>query len=321
MEKLNYSPVRQKFRQEIIDGLLSTPKRMNSKYFYDAEGDRIFQQIMAMPEYYPTKSEMEIFMDQSGSILNVIEDIKSGFDLIELGAGDATKSKYLLKNLFEKEIDFTYVPIDISQNIIAYLNHDLTSAFPRIKLKGIAGEYFEMLKEHNENSFKRKFILFLGSNLGNMSAEASLEFCQQLRSLISVGDLVLMGIDLKKDPNIILDAYNDKTGITKNFNLNLLRRVNRELDGNFDIEKFYHFPTYDPLTGECRSYLLSSEKQEISIGKQLILFKKDEPIFMEISRKFNIDDVENLAKASGFSLQKNFYDKKNYFVDSLWIAE
>ena len=311
-----------KFKDEVLQGLLANPKHMDSKYFYDAAGDRLFQQIMDAPEYYPTRSEFEIFIEQADELSQVLMGDGDAFDLIELGAGDASKSGHLLKNLIGRSADFKYIPIDISENIISYLNQTLPVSFPGIRIEGKTGEYFQMLREVTEKSEKRrKVILFLGSNIGNMSLGASMDFCVELRKYLNKGDLVLMGIDLKKNPRIILDAYNDKAGITKEFNLNLLTRVNRELNANFDITKFEHYPMYNPETGECKSYLISLEQQQVVVSNMVISFEKDEYIDMEISQKYTVEQAERLAANAGFSTVTNFFDKKKWFLDTIWSAD
>jgi len=316
----NQSAINQ-FYADVIKGLQSGSKYLDSKYFYDANGDKLFQDIMNCMEYYPTDCEMEIFSNLSAGLGNILIADGDEFDLIELGAGDATKSIHLLRYLTEQKTDFRYIPIDISPNIIAYLNLSLSVSLPGLKIEGMNGEYFKMLKEASEMSDKRKVVLFLGSNIGNMTLQESEAFCLELRSHLNPGDMVLIGADLKKNPKTILAAYNDAEGITKQFNLNLLARINRELNGNFDLSQFEHFPTYDPKTGECKSYLISLSDQEVNIGNESITFKKDEFILTEISQKFTIDDLLQLAAKSGFSPVKNFFDEKKWFADVIWVAD
>jgi L-histidine N-alpha-methyltransferase len=310
------------FYNDVIAGLRSEPKRLNSKYFYDANGDKLFQELMACSEYYPTKCELEIFSEKTAEVCKAIMADGDDFDLIELGAGDAMKSTYLLKYLLEQKADFTYLPIDISDNVISYLNVTLPVTLPGLNIKGLNGEYFDMLKQAASLSGKRKVVLFLGSNIGNMSIDNATDFCRELRSNLSKGDMVLIGMDLKKNPKTVLAAYNDKGGITKKFNLNLLERINRELGADFNIGKFDHYPTYDPETGSCKSYLISLEDQEVSInGKEKVPFLKDEYIYMEISQKFSVSQTEEMAVNSGFKPISNFFDSKKWFIDSVWIAE
>ncbi|MGZ3929438.1 MAG: L-histidine N(alpha)-methyltransferase, partial [Mucilaginibacter sp.] len=237
------------FYDDVVGGLRSSPKQLSSKYFYDAVGDKLFQELMACDEYYPTKCELEIFSEKTAEICEAIIGNGDAFDLIELGAGDATKSSFLLKYLLEQKADFTYLPIDISENVISYLNITLPVTLPGININGLNGEYFDMLKQAATISDKRKVVLFLGSNIGNMPVPEATDFCRELRKHMSHGDMVLIGMDLKKNPKTVLAAYNDKGGITRRFNLNLLERINRELNADFDISKFDHYPTYDPETG------------------------------------------------------------------------
>lgn len=311
----------QQFYDDVIAGLNTSPKRLNSKYFYDANGDKLFQELMNCPEYYPTDCELEIFSEKTDEIADALIGSGDAFDLIELGAGDAMKSTYLLKHLLEKKAGFTYLPIDISDNVISYLNITLPVTLPGINITGLNGEYFDMLKKAASTSSRRKVVLFLGSNIGNMPVPEAIEFCRVLRGHLSEGDMVLIGMDLTKDPKVVLAAYNDEGGITKRFNLNLLERINRELNANFDVTKFDHYPTYDPETGSCKSYLISLEDQQVTIGgKETIAFSKNEYIYMEISQKFTVMQTDQMALNAGFAPVDRFFDTKKWFIDAIWIA-
>jgi len=308
------------FYEDVITGLGATPKYLSSKYFYDAIGDKIFQELMACGEYYPTNCELEIFSEKTAEICDAIIADGDAFDLIELGAGDATKSAYLLGYLLEKQADFTYLPIDISDNVISYLNVTLPVTLPGLQMNGLNGEYFQMLEKAAALSNKRKVVLFLGSNIGNMESAEAEGFCRELRNHLSDGDMLLIGFDLKKNPATILAAYNDKEGITKRFNLNLLERINRELGGNFDTEIFAHYPTYDPESGACKSYLVSLEDQDVTIGDETISFAKDEYIFMEISQKFTVEQTNTIATTALFKPVYHFFDGEKWFLDAIWLA-
>lgn len=311
-----------KFYDDVKQGLSSNPKRLYSKYFYDKVGDALFQQLMHSPEYYLSKCELEILQQQSDIIADQVTGQFDAFDLIELGAGDASKSIFLLQALLDKDSDFTYYPVDISQNVIEQLEDKLPKLLPSIHIKGLNGEYIAMLKQLTEQSSKPKLILFLGANIGNMNLDDAAIFCQKVQELLKPGDLFFIGFDLKKNPLTILAAYNDKAGLTRDFNLNLLSRINRKLAGSFNISNFYHYPNYDPVTGACKSYLISAKDQEVSFGdgkdQVSIHFKQHEAIFMEISRKYSIEEIEELAEATGFQLTNHFLDSKKWFVDSLW---
>lgn len=310
------------FFKDVVAGLTSAPKHLDSKYFYDTRGDELFQDLMNCPEYYPTKCELEIFSHQTQALAkSIMGDKPDAFDLIELGAGDALKSSYLLSYLLKNGVNFTYLPIDISAHAIEVLDTELSKNLPGLKFKGLNGEYFEMLRKAATLSNKRKVVLFLGSNIGNMPVEAAENFCAELRKHLSPGDMVLIGFDLKKNPKVVLDAYNDKGGITKQFNLNLLNRINRELGADFNLSQFDHYPTYDPATGSCKSYLISLADQKVHLPAdhhQYIHFKKDEYIFMEISQKFTVQQTKDIATKTGFNTVNYLFDSKNWFTDAIW---
>ena len=310
------SPVTLKFYEDVIKGLKASPKYLQSKYFYDAEGDKIFQQIMNLPEYYLTKCELEIFSQQTKELCDAFLNKLTEFDIVELGAGDATKSIYLLEHLCKTGIDFTYYPIDISENVIELLETELPRKIPALKITGLNGEYFDMIKEVNTLSNRKKIFLFLGSNIGNFTKEEAKDFLTLLHEHILPGDLMLIGFDLKKDSKQILAAYNDSQGVTRDFNLNLLKRINKELDANFDLTKFEHKPVYDEITGECKSFLESCEEQLVSVGEsESVEFMKNEQIQMEISQKYSLDEIKSLTQKSGFNEVTEFYDSNHWFVD------
>lgn len=306
------------FLDDVIKGLASPEKYLHSKYFYDEKGDELFQKIMDCPEYYLTRCELEIFTTQTAEIASTFASQLKEFDVVELGAGDATKSSFLLKKLLENNIDFTYYPVDISKNIIRLLHNKLPAKFPFIKMHGLNGEYFQMLEKAAKLSGKPKAVLFLGSNIGNVPLAQAEEFFTTLRSHLSPGDLVLIGFDLKKDPQVILDAYNDKSGITRDFNLNLLHRINDVLDGDFVIENFKHCPTYAAETGSCKSFLTSIKSQTVHIDDHTFHLAEGEKIFMEISQKYSVSETDALALHSGFIPIRYFYDSKHWFLDAVW---
>lgn len=306
------------FAQDIEQGLSQTPKQLSSKYFYDERGDELFQQIMAMEEYYLTDCEFEILSTHQTDLLKDITAKR--FDLIELGAGDGMKTKVLLRHFLEKKANFRYVPIDISGNILNELEEALAAEIPALEVTTIQGDYFKSLKQIPHVPNTQKVVLFMGGNIGNLDMEEASVFLRVLASHLHKGDLLMIGFDLKKDPQVILDAYNDKQGITRAFNLNLLHRINNELGANFNVTNFKHWPTYNPLTGATKSYLLSTQQQEVHIATidKTFKFGAYEAIDMELSQKYSLKDIQDLAAKSGFTVKKNYTDKKNYFVDSLW---
>lgn len=307
------------FALDVEEGLSKYPKQLPSKYFYDATGDQLFQDIMAMPEYYLTNCEFEIFSEQRADILQAIGD--TPFELIELGAGDGTKTKLLLEHFLREQADFTYRPIDISGNVLEQLMTACAQEFPDLEVATVEGEYIEALNQiHEEHNDRRKVVLFLGGNIGNFPlAEAKL-FLDEIAKCMDTGDLLLTGFDLKKDPKVIQAAYDDPAGITASFNLNLLHRINRELGGNFDLDQFFHWETYNPLSGEARSYLVSRCEQTVNID-QLHLsvhFEAWEAIAVEVSAKYGERDIAEIAQEVGFEIKANFKDQRQYFMDSLW---
>lgn len=307
------------FHAEVINGLRANHKYLQSKYFYDELGDKLFQEIMASPEYYPTRCEMEIMQQRSPEIAQWIAGNGDAFDLVELGPGDATKSRHLLRALLNVTSSFTYYPIDISKNVIGWLEDRLPAELPGLTLHGLPGEYMDRMEYLNNISDKRKVVLFMGANIGNMNQQQAIGFCRQLHDCMRPGDLLMIGFDLKKHPKTVLDAYNDAGGVTRAFNLNLLTRINRELGANFDLSKFEHYPVYDPGTGSCKSYLISLATQQVRFASgETISFREHEPIYMEISQKYDIAETEYLARQAGFVPIQNFFDERRWFADILW---
>lgn len=312
--------INQQFCADVMAGLTANPKYLEAKYFYDATGDELFQEIMNAPEYYPTNCELEIFTQQTTALAQAIIADGTAFDLIELGAGNAMKSTHLLRHLLDQQANFTYVPIDISGHVINYLNETLPQTLPGLKLEGLTGEYFDMLQRAAQISTRRKVVLFLGSNIGNMPVTDAEDFCTEMRKHLSPGDSVLIGVDLKKNPKTILAAYNDAGGFTRQFNLNLLTRINQELQGNFNVNQFEHYPMYDPETGACKSYLISLADQQVHLCDETIEFKRDEYIYMEISQKYTLEQTNAMAAQAGFKPVNHFFDSKGWFLDAIWVV-
>ncbi len=308
------------FAEDVRLGLSSSPKFLHSKYFYNEKGDKLFQEIMNLEEYYLTRAEYEIFDTHKSNLLQLFDQSDHGFQLIEFGAGDGLKTKVLLKSFLESKAEFTYVPIDISGNVLDILETDLKKTFPELQVEGIEDDYFRALKKLHLSGNSRKVVLFLGSNIGNFSKKQSIDFLKKVNVHLSDDDLIMIGFDLKKDPSVILQAYDDSKGVTREFNFNLLHRINNELGGEFDLDTFQHFPSYNPVTGETKSFLISKIRQEVYIHAldQTFSFLPWEPIYTEVSQKFNMVDVENLASKSGFKVKENYFDENSYFVDSVW---
>jgi dimethylhistidine N-methyltransferase len=307
------------FADEVEEGLSARPKFLSSKYHYDDEGSRIFQEIMAMPEYYLTNCELDIMKNRAIEILDAT-GFEGHFNIIELGAGDGLKTKEFLRNLLSANADFTYVPIDISKEAIELLETSMTASLPQLKMNPQVGDYFEVMDKVEAEDNSPSLVLFLGSNIGNFKDEWAVDLLQHMHKHMRTGDKLLVGFDLMKNPNLIRNAYQDAAGVTARFNLNVLARINRELGGNFNLEKFDYYSHYNPLNGEVRSYLYSTIDQEVqveSIGKSFH-FEKDEVIWMELSKKYSFLEIEKLGANAGFKFEKHFLDGREFFSDSLF---
>ena len=303
------------FHKDVYKGLTDFPKHLSSKYFYDEKGDKLFQEIMDMPEYYLTNSEYKILDKFKDEICRAFFKDSKGFDLIELGAGDGKKTKILLRQLAAEEIPFQYVPIDISQNALNELEESISNELPSVNVMPLQGTYFETLEQLCTMQHKRKVIMFLGSNIGNLLHPQAVEFLMSIQELMNEDDLFFIGFDQKKDPQTILNAYNDAAGITERFNKNLLARINSELGANFDLDKFIHWEVYDPETGTAKSYLVSKENQTIHIkGLDLtVTFNAWETIHTEISQKYDDNIVSWLADKAGMQISRIFTDENKFY--------
>ncbi len=306
------------FEKDVIAGLSANEKYLSSKYFYDDEGSRIFKEIMEMAEYYLSDCEYEILESQAGNIFKSLQ-FNQPFNIIELGAGDGTKTFNLLRYLLEHKVNFVYIPIDISKEAMNMLTGTLQTKLPDLNIKPAVGDYFDVLHNLKETNKQQSLLLFLGSNIGNYPRKEAIELMNLFNQVMKQGDMLLMGLDLQKNPQIIHQAYSDSKGITKRFNLNLLKRINRELGADFNIDQFDFYCYYNPRNGELFSYLVSLAKQQVFMPNTntTISFDKDELIWTEQSKKYSFDEIEFLASESGFSVIKHFLDSRHYFTDSL----
>jgi L-histidine N-alpha-methyltransferase len=329
------SPELTQFAEDVLRGLSSSPKQLSSRYFYDDEGSRLFMEIMKLPEYYPTRAEMKIFTEQKAAICKAFterghscpqpaedadENTGVPIDLIELGAGDGTKTAVLIEHLLATGADFTYQPIDISQEANDALEAKFKKKFPDLRIDPHTGDYFKVLGSLKNGNGRRKVILFLGSNIGNFLRDNAVAFFRSLREVMNENDRLFIGFDMQKDPRTIVAAYDDKQGVTAEFNLNLLRRINRELGGDFDLDKFSHYAQYRPMECAARSFLISREKQTVTIKalNRSFDFEQWEAIFMEISQKYTHAMIDELAGDGGFEIAQEFYNGEDFYIDSLW---
>jgi L-histidine N-alpha-methyltransferase len=306
------------FAKDVHRGLSAPLKHISSKYFYDDIGSGIFQDIMKMPEYYPTACEFEILSLQGEQIINRLR-FQEPFNIVEFGAGDGIKTRQLLKKLVSNGTDFSYVPIDISKKAIEELEANMLHHLPDLKMNSKIGNYFSMIEELSA-SHTPSLYLFLGGNIGNYEVNEVNGLLTQFNQSMRPGDKLLTGFDLQKNPATIRCAYDDPKGITKKFNINLLHRINRELGGNFKTNQFDFYSHYNPMNGEVRSYLVSLVAQRVHVQRmdKCYEFRQNELIWTELSKKYTLAEIESTAQQNGFQVVEHFLDCKHYFTDSLW---
>lgn len=302
----------------VEEGFSQSPKRLPIWLFYDELGDKIFQAIMRMPEYYLTHCEYEILQMNKEQLLQQI-GAKELFNLVELGAGDGMKTEILLKHFTSRDVPFIYSPVDVSQTVLSQLTKRLKDSITNITISPINARYTEALKLV-EQSALRKIFLFMGANIGNFAVKEAKQFLKSISNSMTQDDLLLVGFDLKKDPRLIQAAYDDPQGITRDFNLNLLVRLNRELGANFQLDQFRHYPYYNPETGMTKSYLISLMEQDVYFEAcdKYVHFNRWEPIHTEVSQKYDTEMIEELANNAGLKIQERYYDCKHYFCDVLF---
>jgi dimethylhistidine N-methyltransferase len=313
------------FATDVLAGLSSPRKYLASKYFYDKAGSQLFEQISAEPEYYLTRVEASILRENSGKIASTLVE-NTGISVVELGSGSSTKTRILLEE-FEKLTEKScYFPIDISHEMLMESTRALKSDFPLVKTIGIHSDYAAGLDEVNRLTGEdpsippRKLILFLGSSIGNFEATQSVSFLRMIRQKMSRKDRVLVGFDLQKDREIINAAYNDRSGVTAKFNLNLLERMNRELDADFVLERFSHRAFYNEELKRVEMHLVSLADQRVHIGRiaKTFAFKKNETIHTENSYKYSMHQIHQMASQSGLKVQSDYRDKEGWFTLSLF---
>lgn len=311
----------QAFARDVAAGLSGEKKKLPSRYFYDEAGSKLFQQIMYLPEYYLTRCELELLTTHKQAMIGKFAT-PGFFHLIDLGAGDALKTKILLKELNREQQNFDYVPVDISGHAMEQLTASLHENLPGVQVQAVVGEYMQALEWLQIHKSERKVVLFLGSNIGNFEPSESVDFLKSIRSYLNAGDKLLMGIDLRKEPETILKAYDDAAGVTAAFNLNLLHHINRELSGNIDVSKFRHFALYDPQEGVMKSYLVSQENQEVYLETtgERFAFEAWEAIHTENSYKYTLKQIKEMGKACGFETEAVFQDERQYFADVLFTV-
>jgi L-histidine N-alpha-methyltransferase len=307
------------FARDVLDGLTSSNKYLKSCYLYNPKGDRLFQEKMAMSEYYLTSCEYAIFLNHKDDIMNIFSNGSEKFNLIELGAGDGHKTKIILANHVKNNKKLTYIPIDISENILTELKCDLVYMYPNLHINPIVGDYISALKTLAKSEEKCKnIVIFIGSTIGNFLPSDSEFFLQEVASCLNSGDIMLIGFDMKKSPQVIRDAYT--LGPNESFYKNILERINEELKGNFDLANFEHYFSYNPIDGLGETFLISKKEQIVkllSLDVELH-FKSWEPIRISLHQKYDDEYIKELAEKTGFEVIHSLYDNQKYFSNSIW---
>ena len=305
------------FSSDIITGLKQKQKILHPKYFYNDAGSKLFEQICKLDEYYLTRSEIEIL---ESFHVELSMHLVNEYNLIELGSGSSYKTKFILDILHRKQDNVEYFPIDIS-NILKHSIGHLSTDYDKLKIIGIIDTYEHGLRFVKQYKNKKNLVMFLGSSFGNFMPDEGKIFLKNISESMKSGDLFLIGLDLKKDAQILEDAYNDSNGVTGKFNLNILSRINTELDANFDLGKFEHDSIFNEHEGKIEMHLRSLTDQKITISKtnDEIYISEGESIITENSYKFTELEIKSMISNSGLEVSQIWYDKRNFY--SLVLAK
>ena len=299
------------YAEEVELGLASSPKTLPCKLFYDREGSALFERITLLPEYYLTRSELEILRDQSDEIVGKVHP---GVTVIELGAGSAAKTTTLLQAFSRRQLRVAYVPVDISPTALAEARRRVESECTSVSVRPMVADFargFEFLR----NISGRKLVLYLGSSIGNFDPGPAVEMLGQIREQLAEGDRLLLGTDLAKDPAILVPAYDDSQGVTEQFDKNILARLNRELGAHFNLDLFRHLAIWNPEESRMEIYLESLQPQTVSIDSlnAKVVFAKGERIHTESSYKYSMQMVCEMLKRSGYLLEATWFDRRAWF--------
>jgi dimethylhistidine N-methyltransferase len=303
------SRARQLFLSEALAGLRTTPKQLPCKYFYDRRGSELFERIGVLDEYYLTRSELAI-MDQYAPEMG--RQIGSGVMLVEYGSGSSVKTRYLLDSLPDA---VAYVPVDISGEYLQQTAAELANDYSRLEVLPVCADFTEEFALPLATRVStHAAVYFPGSTIGNFLPERAAELLRRIAGLCGAGGGLLIGIDLKKDPRTIEAAYNDRLGVTAEFNLNLLRRMNRELGANFDLAQFSHRASYNARLGRVEMYLASHCDQTVLVGGESVQFAAGETICTEYSHKYTVDEFAAIAASVGLTLRRAWTDTDRHFA-------
>jgi len=294
------------FREDIIQGLSATEPYIQPKYFYDETGSKLFEQICATQEYYPTRTEVSIIRD---NIDDLVENLGRECLLIEPGSGDSYKVRLLLDALRP----VAYLPIDISRRYLRDEAQKLAAEFTWLNVHAVCADFTGKLELPYHVEATNKVAFFPGSTIGNFMPDQAVKVLQEISSMVGQDGGLLIGVDLHKDSAILNAAYNDKAGFTAQFNLNLLSRINRELGANFNLQQFKHQAFFNAEESRIEMHLLSLQDQQVNIDEHVFSFRKEQSILTEYSHKYTPEHFQQLAEQAGFSLIKTWVDKKQLF--------
>lgn len=306
------------FAESVRRGLTASPKSLEPKYFYDELGSQLFAAICALPEYYLTRAETAILAAHAGEM---VAGVAAPLRLVELGSGDAVKSRFLIEAALARQPELDYTPIDISQSALDASSRRLTGSYPSLTVKPRVGDYRHELEAlaGECDAGVRTLVLFLGSTLGNLHPPEARDLLAGVRAALRPGDALLLGVDLAKAEEILVPAYDDPLGVTAAFNLNLLVRINRELGGEFDVRRFRHRVRYDRERGRMEMHIESRVEQVVPIralGLE-VPFAAGETLLSECSYKYRREQVAALAAAAGFAVAGSWTDPDGHFLSTL----
>ena len=309
--KPHATKIEKSFAEEISYTLSQNSKFINPKFFYDRKGSDLFESICSLPEYYPTKTEISILKKLKHDLSSYLDE---NMNLVELGSGSSVKTRLLIDIFTTLQIKTEYFPIDISE-ILTESSEQLLKDYDTLHITGIIDTYeggLEFLKNYDDN---KNLIIFLGSSFGNFTPDDGKLFLEKIFSTMNSGDLFLIGLDLVKDKNILEAAYDDSQGITAKFNLNVLSRINDELDADFNINNFSHYSIYNETDQRIEMNLKSLVSQSVIIAKSNLSlnFNKDELIHTEYSHKYHASQIKKLLTDVGFTIKNIWLDDKKYF--------
>ncbi len=307
-------------REEARRGLAAPQKTLPCRFFYDREGSQLFERICELPEYYLTRCEREILAARAAEIVRVID---SPISLVELGSGSAAKTRILIEALLAKQRELRYVPVDIAAAMLEESSQALLERYPSLAVTAIAAEYREGLELLASEVQGPKLVLWLGSNIGNFERQAAADFLAEVAARCAPEDRLLVGIDLRKVKALLEAAYDDSRGVTREFNLNLLARLNREVGAAIDLARFRHVARYDEAKGRIEMYLESRVEQRFELPAigMTVRFQAGERIHTENSYKYSEEEIAALAARAGLALERQWLDTRRYFSVNLFAPE